>query len=88
MVDMVKAILSAICGITCRSFGSRSLNESSRQISLSTAPPSAKAASRGAGWMLPLALKAAVKGRWPDLSIMDCLIWMIGLTFGTARAQA
>ena len=55
---------------------------------MSSAPPSAKAASSGSGWMLPLALKAAVNGRWPPLSISDCLMWMIGETFGTARAQA
>ena len=62
-----KATLSAICGITSRSFGSRSLNESSRQISLSLAPPSAKAASSGSGWMLPLRVEGGGERPVPAL---------------------
>ena len=88
MCGAQKATLSAICGITSRSFGSRSLK---RELEADLVVPRA-ALGEGREQRLRLdaapALNAAVNGRWPPLSISDCLMWMIGETFGTARAQA
>ncbi|VTN09838.1 Uncharacterised protein [Raoultella terrigena] len=64
------------------------LKLSSRQISLSSAPPRLNASSSGSGWIRLLTLYCNVKGRCPPLSSMLCIMWIIDASRGRWAVSA